>query len=250
MNARGRRALTAGIATVLVLGPAVGGLAYTQTTVQAADHTAETVVLHEGAEQPPEGEGGAPLSDGRQDTALSKALLPVPVTYTLGPDIEEFGNDAYLSGRKAQALLNSGSLGISGGESGAARREFVRKLKVQGMAMRSYVSHEKDLVVHMKLIRMKNEKAVKDLSTFQAELADALSLFREGPKIKGYKNAKCHRLPADDEADLEMMFCTASQGGDLVSMTAFGSKPFKKDDAADMLKQQLDRLVAGGGEQV
>lgn len=248
MNARKRSMLTMSVAALLVLGAASGGVAYTKVTVDGADRTAPTEVWG-GPEEESWDNEVSKEREGRQDHPLSKELLPVPGRYTLGPDIGEYGNDAYLSSEKALSLLKKGAAGLPP-EARERRREFVDELDVQGMAMRSYEPEfQSDLVVEIRLTRMNNEDAVKDLSSFQSALADAFSIFRKGPEVDRHKNAKCFLLPQPDEegAGVEEMFCTAYQGDTLVSLTATGIAPLAEKDAAGLLAAQLDRLAEGGG---
>ncbi len=246
MSGSRRPALGTVLGGVLVLAAAGGGIAWTGVTVHGADHTAHTVV-YEDRTGTPSGAGHEPdPTVGRTDSALAKDMLPVPNGYELGPDVKEFGNDAVLGDKEAQAVLEHGDSSLPG-KQGAERRKFVRKLKVKGLGMRSYASIDSDLVIEMQIAQMGNKEAVHTLGTFQAKLADALSIFRKGPKIKGHGHANCFLLPKDSKADLDQMFCTAYQGDKLVSMTASGIKPFPKDDAAKLLKDQLDRLEKGGG---
>lgn len=236
------------VAALLVLGAAGGGAAYTKVTVDGADRTAPTRVWGEPKEEPAN-DKVSKERQGRQDNPLSKALLPVPGRYTLGPDIGAFGNDAHLSSDKALSLLKKGAADLPR-EARERRREFVDELDVQGMAMRSYEpEYDSSPVVEIRLTRMNNEEAVEDLGSFQSALADALSIFREGPQVDGHEKAKCFLLPRPDEegAGVEEMFCTAYQGDTLVSMTATGTAPLAKEDAAAMLANQLDRLAEGGG---
>lgn len=246
MSGSRRPALATVLGGVLVLAAAGGGIAWTGVTVHGADRTAHTTVYEEGIPTASDGVHGPDPTVGRTDSALAKDMLPVPDGYELGPDIDEFGNDAVLSDKEAQAVMEHGGSELPGAQ-GAERRKAVQKLKVKGLGMRSYSSTDSDLIIEMRIAQMGNKEAVHALSTFQAKLADALSLFRKGPAIKGHDHAKCFLLPKDSKADLDEMFCTAYQGDKLVSMTASGVKPFRKDDAAKLLQHQLDRLAKGGG---
>lgn len=245
MSGSRRPALATVLGGILVLTAAGGGIAWTSVTVHGADRTAHTTVYEEGIPTASDAVHGPDPNDGRTDSALAKDMLPVPDGYELGPDIEEFGNDAVLSDKEAQAVLEHGTR--LPGEQGAERRKAVRKLKVKGLGMRSYSAIDSRLVIEMRIAQMGNKEAVHSLSTFQAKLADVLSLFRKGPAIKGHDHAKCFLMPKDSKADLDEMFCTAYQGDKLVSMTASGVKPLHKDAAAELLKNQLDRLAKGGG---
>ncbi len=251
MNARRRSTLTLALASLLVLGAAGGGLAYTKVTVDAADRSAPTKVWKVPPKTPSVDDPVPDVSDGRQDNPLSRELLPMPADYRLGPDIDGFGNDAYLSGKEAEALLRQGADGLPSDQRDQ-HRKFVKELEVEGMAMRSYTRYSDDLVVEIKLSQMNDKSAVEDLNTLQSGLAEAFDVFREGPEIDGYENAKCFLMPETDDAELGKMFCTAHEGDVLVSLDATGAEgydgtPFPKKEAAKLLKKQLDRLTEGGG---
>lgn len=248
MNLRPRTTPAAALAALLVLGAAAGGLAYTKVLVDGADRTAAPTVWKKPKHTPSDGDPVPSLADGRRDNALSRELLPVPARHRLGPAMSEFGNDAYLSGRKARALLASGASGLPD-EARKKHRRLVDDLEVQGMAMRSYSHLADELVVEIQLARMNNEEAVKDLAGLQTKLVEALSVFRKGPEIDGYRDAKCFLMPEADgeDGEVEEMFCTASEDDVLVSLTATGVDPLDEEEVAELLTAQLDRLTEGGG---
>ncbi|WP_410537934.1 hypothetical protein [Streptomyces sp. KL2] len=240
-----RRALVPLLSAALVLGAAGGGLAYTKATVDGADVSAPTTIWEKPAKTPSEDDPVPDPREGRTDGELRRKLLPVPEDFRLGPDVSEFGNDTELSGRQAQALLREGGKGLPSKER-RRHREYVEKLRLQGIVMRTYTPYDNRFTAEIQLARMKNEKGVKDLSTFQSELADALSVFRDGPRIKGHENARCFLPPEDGDSELEAMFCTAYQDEYLISFRVGGVKPFREKDAAELLKDQLDHLVSPG----
>jgi hypothetical protein len=251
VNAPPKTMLTTSLAILLVLGTAGGGIAYTTLTVDRADRTAAVKAWQEPKKSPSDDDPVQDQTAGRRDRPLSRELLPVPEDYRLGPDIAGYGNDAYLSAAKAEALFNQGTAALPN-KARKEHREYVRTLDVQGMAMRSYSAYSHDLVVEIQLAQMSNRGAVKDLNVLQSAVADALSLFREGPEIEGYEAAKCYLMPEDDPEDegdtgAEEMVCTAHEDDVLVSLTATGPGPLRKKEAAEMLKKQLDRLTKGGG---
>lgn len=248
MSAERKKTLRTVLAAALVAVPALGGLAWTGITVAGADTTARTVVWKERPVVVTDEE--APLwPQGRHDTPMTKQLLPVPDGYRLGPDIGKFGNDAELSGEEAESLLKTSGAGLPGG-SGSAKRDFVQKLDVQGLGLRSYSKVGSGLVVEMRVWKMKNRKAVRELGSVLSQIDDVLSVFRDGPEIEGHEHARCYLPPEDDESGLEQMFCSAYQDDLLVVMQVTAAKPLHEDDAAELLKDQLDRLASGGGTYV
>ncbi|MCF6524165.1 hypothetical protein [Streptomyces sp. JJ36] len=234
---------------LLVFAAAGGGVAWTAVTVTGADRTAPTTVWEKPEKTPSEDDPAPNAAKGRQDNPLSRQLLPVPANYRLGPDIDEFGNDVHLTGAQATALMEQGGADLPPAQR-REHRKFVRNLDVQGLAMRSYVLYSNDLAVEIQLAHMKNRKAVRELATGRKQLVKELSILRDGPGIKGYRDAACLLPPKDEESDLELMLCTAHQDDMLVTLTASGTKPFREDDVADLLKKQLDRLAKGGGQYV
>lgn len=252
MNARKKSLVTLSVSALLVLGATGGGLAYTKVTVDAADRTSPTRVWDAPAKAPSIDDPAADASDGREDNPLSEELLPVPDEYRLGPDIDGLGNDVYLSGKEAEALLRKGS-GSLPGDQREQLQKFVKKLEVKGMAMRSYVHYGDGLLIEMKLSQMDNRDAVESLNSFQAGIADAFSVLREGPEIDGYEKAECFLMPEDEDARLEEMFCTAHEDDVLVSLQAtateegYGGGVDVEKKGAQLLEKQLDRLTEGGG---
>ncbi|MDG9702977.1 hypothetical protein [Streptomyces sp. DH37] len=244
-RSRLRRALVPLLSAALVLGAAGGGLAYTKAVVDGADVSAPTVIWRKPARTPSDGDPAPDPREGRSDGELRGKLLPVSVEFRLGPDISGFGNDTELSGRQAQALMREGGKGLPSKQR-RQHREYVEKLRVQGIVMRTYTAHDNRFTAEIQLARMKNEKGVEALGALQSELVDALSVFRDGPEIKGHRNARCFLPPKDGDSELETMFCTAHQDEYLVSFQAAGVKPFPKEAAAELLKDQLDHLVSPG----
>lgn len=248
-----RRLLITVLPAVLVLGAVGGGLAYTKHTVDNADRTVTTTLWGQAERKPAEDPAGA-ADRGRTDTPLSRTLLPVPEGYRLGPDIASYGNDDELSAKQATALLKSAGDGFSGKE----RREFekqIDRLGLQGFAMRSYSSDIDDLVVEVNIGRMKNKKAIHDWYERQIELYEAVDVFRKGPAVEGHKKATCYLLPKpyrEDEngerekVDLDAMRCMAYDGDLFVTVTAYGTTPFDKTAAAELVKDQLDHIASPG----
>ncbi|MER7727854.1 hypothetical protein [Streptomyces sp. NPDC096323] len=240
---RARRVILASVPVVLVLAAVAGAAAYTKVTVDGADRTVGTRLWR----NPSQGPGKDPAGDvsrGRASTELSKLLLPVPRGYRLGPDSGAQGNDSELSGRVAAAEMKDGSRGLAGKQ----RREFekrVDKLRVRGLAIRTYTSDANDLIVETQLVRM-DKKAVRDLYGFKAELFDAIGVFRDGPAIGGHKkNAKCV-LPPKGKLKVESMYCTAYDGDVMLSFSASGTKPLDKSAVAELVKDQLDHIKSPG----
>ncbi|MFD9501111.1 hypothetical protein [Streptomyces sp. NPDC060035] len=240
-----RRVLLTALPAVLVIGAVGGAAAYTKVTVDDADRTVKTTAWADperGPVKDPAGDTGS----GRADTPLTKLMLPVPDGFRLGPDIGEHGNDGEVSGKQATAMMKESDSGLAGRK----RRELdkrIDRLRIQGLAVRSFVAQENFLVVKAEIVRMKDKKAVRDLYTFRTELFDAIGGFRDGPKVNGHTGkATCYLQPEDSKSELESMMCTAYDGELSISYTAVAAKPIDKVTVAGLLKDQLDHIKSPG----
>ncbi|MHC3469062.1 hypothetical protein ACYF6T_10130 [Streptomyces sp. 7R007] len=242
---RGRAAVIAGSA--LLAAALLGGVGYTVVTVHGADRDA-----------------GAPVwtfpKDKAADTkaAPAKGLAGLLVPYgadgwSRGPDIGEFGSDAQLDGAQATALRKEALAGLPRSRRTRLEQQ-IDKQRIQGMAMRSYVSTDELASVYtaqastvsIQLVRMENRAAVRNISQFQNEFLAALDVFREGPRVEGHKNARCFLPPKDKDEKLDAMYCSAYQGDVLVTLTAESAKPLQTYGVARLLKEQLDRIGEPG----
>jgi hypothetical protein len=168
----------------------------------------------------------------------------MPPGYHLGPDIEGHGNDTVLSSKQAEALFKESVRGLPPD----LRREQSRaitKLRLKGLAYRSYASDSNDLVVETQLAQMANKRGAEGLSQYQAEMSERLGGFTKGPKIEGHKNARCFVVPKESDDLIDLMMCTATKDDLLVSTTAYGAD-MNKGDVADLLKDQMDHIIAPG----
>lgn len=237
---RGRIAAIAG--PVLLVGAVVAGSAYTVVTVQDADRDAGAPTW-----KFPKATSGEAKT--KAASSLAAVLVPYDDTWSRGPDIARFGSDAALSGGEATALRKEAVRGLPRSQ----RRQIekgIDKQHTKGMAMRSYLDgrfpDEGVVTVSIQLAQIEDKRAVRNMSTFQNELFDALKIFRSGPKIEGHKNAKCFLSPKEKEEKLDMMICSAYQGDVLVSAIAYAAKPMTTDGVAYLLREQLDRIQEPG----
>ncbi|MFJ3671939.1 hypothetical protein ACIPSE_36345 [Streptomyces sp. NPDC090106] len=243
-RARGRGRVLAIAGSVLLVGAVVSGVGYTVVTVDGADRDA-----------------GAPVWDFPKATTdekrpadaegLAGMLVPYGTHYwNRGPDIAEYGSDVALSGAEATALRKKSLTGLPRTQ----RRQLEKQIDRQattGMVMRSYVSTYGSTgsgvsSVEITLTQMERRAAAKDIVTSQNAFIDALDLFRKGPEVKGFKNAKCFLLPKDADLALDAMYCSAYQGDILISATAFGVKPLPTEEIVTLLAEQLDRIAEPG----
>ncbi|MFE7275364.1 hypothetical protein [Streptomyces sp. NPDC057623] len=245
---RGRIAVVAG--SLLLAGAVVAGVGFTVVTVRDADRDAGAPVWRFPAADKADDEKAASAS------GLAGMLVPYGTDgWVRGPDLGEFGSDAQLSGAQATALRKESLRDLPRSQ----RRELQKQMDkrpIKGMAMRSYFNTEgtsyyeddvKDTyTVSIVLSRLESRAAVRDTSTFESEFLDALDIFREGPKVKGHKDARCFLPPKDVDEDLESMYCTAYVGDVLVTATADGIRPLDAKGAASLLATQLDRITEPG----
>ncbi|MFF1745354.1 hypothetical protein [Streptomyces mirabilis] len=245
---RGRIAAVAG--SVLLVAAVLGGAGYTVVTVQDADRDPGAPAWTFPVPAPND------AKTAKSASGLAAMLVPYGTEGTSrGPDIGEFGSDASLSGPEATALRKEALRDLPRSQ----RRELEKRIdkqRTKGIAMRSYLSTSSGIsstlyadsgfTMSVALAQIEDKAAVKGMSTFQNEFFDALKIFRKGPEIKGYKNAKCFLPPKDKDEKLDMMVCSAYQGDVLVSATAFGAKPLNTKGVAMLLREQLDRIAEPG----
>ncbi|MBT2427819.1 MULTISPECIES: hypothetical protein [unclassified Streptomyces] len=239
-----RRVVLTVLPFVLVLAAVGGAAAYTVQTANGADRTVTTVVW-DGSGPKPGLDPAAKADRGRTDTELSRLLMPVPEGYRLGPDIGELGNDGETSGAEATAALKETGRGLAGKQ----RREldaFFDKLRVKGVAHRSYTGGSDDLVLSVRVVKMEDERAVRTMHERQIALLNSFGVLRKGPKIEGHKDATCYRMPKDGKDPLDSIACSAYEGGMSVTVEAEGPKPFSASTVAGLVKEQLDHITSPG----
>lgn len=241
----GRRFLARVLPTTLALLLVAGGAGYAAFTANGADHTAATAYWGKGAKEKPDPAGN--VSEGRHDTELTKLLLPVSDDWRPGPDIGEYGNDAELSGKQAEAALKDGAVGLSGKD----RRDYekrIEKLGAQGVGLRSYTHFTDAVVAEVRITRYKDKSAIRNAYENSTEFLKALGL-RKGPKIEGFSHSTCLLWPKGEESeedDVDGMYCTAYQDDLLITGDFYGSRPFGKSDATALFKKQLEHLSSPG----
>ncbi|MEV0172979.1 hypothetical protein AB0I00_17910 [Streptomyces sp. NPDC050803] len=234
---RGRIAAVAG--SLLLAGALVAGVGYTVVTVRDADRDAGAPVWKLPADKSGEAKGAAA-------SGLAGMLVPYGTDgWTRGPDVGEFGSDAELSGGRATALEKQSLRELPRPQRQELEKQ-IDKQRITGMAIRSYVSdYEGDVAVNFVLAQMENRDAVRDTATFRTELFDAFDVFRDGPKIKGHKNARCYLSPEGEGEDLDYLFCSAYEGNVLITASAYGVGPLAKE-VAMLFTEQLDRITEPG----
>ncbi|MGW1407942.1 hypothetical protein [Streptomyces sp. NPDC002403] len=244
-SGRPRRTILLALPVVLVVAAVAGAAAYTKSSVDGADRGVGTRLVAESEHEPGKDPAGD-VSRGRASTELSKLLLPVPAGYRLGPDNGELGNDGELSGKKAAAAMKQNARGLAGRERRAYEKR-IDKLRIEGIATRSYTEDANTLAISTEITRMKDKRAVRNLYAFRTGLFEGIGIFRTEPKIKGHtRNARCYVLRKGSEDSIESMNCLAYDGELSVSLSASGTRPFDRKAVAELLKDQLDHIASPG----
>ncbi|CAL9495983.1 hypothetical protein [Streptomyces sp. enrichment culture] len=240
-SARARRVATVA-GSVLLAGAMIGGVAYTVVTVQNADRSAGKPAW----KLPPAGKAGAP--DGGADSeGLSALFLPFEDGARFpGPDVRDFGHDTELSGAKATALRKESLKGLPG----SVKRQLaklIEKQDIKGMALRSYAVHDggyegEAFTAEVTLQRMGNRSAVRNMAGSAQRFMESSDVFREAPKVKGHRDARCYLSPKAEKDGLEGAFCVSHVGDVLVNMVVDSPGPVDRKGVTAFFAAQLDRI--------
>ncbi|MFE2145798.1 hypothetical protein ACFXA3_29390 [Streptomyces sp. NPDC059456] len=244
---RSRRtaALIAGAVAVAVL---VGGGLWGAGRIAGADRTSPTRYwsVADPGPRPTATSGPKPTVP---PNALTGKLLPLPGGFEPGPDIDEDGNDFYVSGERALQSFKDVRSGLSGDQQ-AQRDKALADLKLKGMAGRSYRQVRESQVVEIHLTQAEPQALAK-FSEFSKKLLELTGEDGDAPKIEGYPDAKCAletlgKEKTEDKDKIGAMDCVALQGDVLVAFRMYGRKPFSTHDGADLFKRQLNHLKSPG----
>jgi hypothetical protein len=232
--------------SALLATAVVVGVGWTVVTVHGADRDAGAAVWKFPKKS------AAAAEKAASPSGLRGMLLAYGDGWKRGPDLGQFAADTELSGAQATAMRKEAIRNLPRTE----RRQLeklIDKQRIEGMAMRSYAKEtggsfvtDNAVAVDIELSRMKNQAAVRNISRSQNAFLSGLDIFRKGPKIEGYDDAECFLPPKDSGEDLESMLCSAYRGDVLVSVAAYGIKPFNAQSVAELLKDQLDRIAEPG----
>lgn len=239
-----RRGVALGVIAALVAVAAGGGIGFAVLQHQKDDGTQASPRAWKAPEPKETGEYGT-QSGGSHYGALGKLLLPVPDGYSLGPDIAEFGNDAELPAGRAEELMRGDLDGVPKKQRDLVRKAVAR-LHIQGMGLRTYREGQARFLVETQIVQMKNKRSAQAGTEFFTAFTKALGVFRNGPRIAGHDKARCVLPPKKPGQKLDSMLCQATEGDLLIRMSVTGTSPLRKNDAADLLKQQLDRVQDPG----
>ncbi|WDM15691.1 hypothetical protein J3S85_31830 [Streptomyces lavenduligriseus] len=223
----------------------VAGVSWTAVVVRGADRDPGAPVW-----RMPKASVGEPA----EDTGMSTLLLPYEEgRYAPGPDMNEFGSDAELTGAQATAQRERSLAGLPRSQRLLMERRMDRE-PVKGIAMRSYVgtagvSSESGeaFTAQVMLVRVADRPAADSEAALQRRLLGSVESLREGPAVKGHEDdAACFLPPAGTEEQIGTMVCLGSVGDVLVLATATTVGPLDRQEAADLVAAQFDRIEDPG----
>ncbi|WP_377270258.1 hypothetical protein [Peterkaempfera sp. SMS 1(5)a] len=183
-------------------------------------------------------------SNGNHFGSLRDLLLPVPDSYTLGPDSGGSGNDAELNSKQLASREEEALKTVPKKNRKTVEKAW-KSLHLRASGLRTYQDRSGGLMVEMRLDQF-NQQAVAAASAFNGAVVDASGAFRQGPAVAGHQNARCVLPPLEPSAKIDFMTCFAAEGDLLISMDVTGVTPLDKDGAVQLLKAQLDRLARPG----
>ncbi|WP_431950813.1 hypothetical protein [Actinacidiphila sp. bgisy167] len=241
---RGRRGLALGLAAALVAVVAGGGIGFAVLKHQKEDGGHAGSKAWKAPEPKKTAEYGT-QSGGSHYGALGELLLPVPSTYMPGPDVGAYGNDAEFTGKQAVAVFEGDLAGLPKKQRDRLHKT-VAQLHIQGVGLRTYREMTGATAFETQVVQMKNKRAARAMTDVFTEFTKALGVFRNGPKVEGHDKARCVLPPKKPGAKLDTMICVATEGDLTIRMSVSGRSPLPKDEAADLFKQQLDRVEDPG----
>lgn len=230
-------ALIAGGVAAAVL---VGGGVWASSAIADADRDAPTAYWIPIGEDPPKRE--APDSVPAND--LSGKLLPFEPGFRPGPDLEEDGNNFFVSGEKAVEGMKETRSGLTSSER-KDRDKMLAELKLKGLAGRSYVKGAWFAEVR---IMQADPKAVGAFSKVSKKFLEFTGDGREAPKVDGFPDAKCslEAIGKEKKETIDSLDCVAVEGDMMVAFRAYGAKPFSTTDAVAFFKKQMNHLKSPG----
>ncbi|MBS2961797.1 hypothetical protein KGA66_01965 [Actinocrinis puniceicyclus] len=237
--ARGRALIAAGA----VLSIAVGAAAGTVVVRQREDSNKRAIAAAQAAAaaRPAPLTGGV-RSDGSHYGSLFAYLLPLPDGYTPGPYDADYGDNGYVPAAQITSQLEDLLSGIPKSDLSNAKGALANT-HLKGVAVRTMESSAStaDLVVSIELLQF-DVKDAKNAATSFTSLVSDLNVFRTGPTVPGYAQAKCVLPPGLGSDKLDEMLCVASSGDVEIMVDAQGSAPLDQNKVATLVARQLDQL--------
>jgi hypothetical protein len=180
-------------------------------------------------------------ADGSHYGTLFAYLLPMPDGYTLGPYDANYGNNSYVSAAQITTQLEDLLSGIPKSDMSTAKGALANT-HLKGVAVRTLEnSSNSSVVISIELLQFDVKDAKSAAASFTSLVSD-LNVFRNGPSVPGYGQAKCVLPPGLGSDQLDEMLCVASSGDIEVMVDAQGETPLAQNEIATLVGQQLDRL--------
>ncbi|HEV2640449.1 MAG TPA: hypothetical protein VGX23_35275 [Actinocrinis sp.] len=179
-------------------------------------------------------------ADGSHYGPLFAYLMPIPSGYVLGPGIADYGDNSYLT----QSQIKSDFDGLLGGQPQSdlsSAKGSLADVTIKAVAVRTFANPSDSLVVEVELIQSDVQNAAKNTAAFEATISDA-DIFRVGPSVPGYSQAKCSLPPGLGSDTIDSMICLASSGDIEVRVNAYGNAPLDTDSITQLVAQQLGLL--------
>ncbi|MFI5671559.1 hypothetical protein [Streptomyces sp. NPDC051704] len=236
-------ALAAGAAALAVLA---AGALWASAAVADADRSAPTRYWIAAGPTPSASPEPVPAVPPNE---LTGKLMPLPVNYSLGPDMGEDGNDFYVSGERAIEAFKDARSGLSGAQR-EQRDKALADLKLKGTAGRSYSKDHLGLVAEVRLTQA-DPAALAKFSDVTKKILELVADDRQAPKVDGFPDAKCALQKVGDpegkeKEEIDAIDCVAVQGDVLVDFRAYGIPQFSATEVVDLFKQQMNHLKSPG----
>ncbi|MGR4882662.1 hypothetical protein ACIPUC_25110 [Streptomyces sp. LARHCF249] len=250
---RVNRRTTALVAGGLGLAVLAGGGFWAAGRIDQADRTSPTRYWVPDGPRPTASAAPVPTVPPNE---LTGKLLPVPASYELGPDLEDEGNDFYVSGERAVQAVKDSRTGLSAAER-AERDKAVAELKLKGVAGRSYTLSYAGPITEIELTQADPQALVK-FADLNKKLLDVLVALgekkKEAPAVEGFPQAKCvlldiveERTASQKPETIESLDCVAVEGDVLVTFRSYGPRHrFDVKTAVGLFTKQLNHLKSPG----
>ncbi|MDX3535998.1 hypothetical protein PV721_16795 [Streptomyces sp. MB09-01] len=241
VNRRTLALVSGAVGVVVLVGAGLGAPA----ALDRADRTAETRYWMPADRA---GNGSAAPVPTVPPNALMGKLLPMPVEYWPGPDIDTEGNNYYVGAERAVQTFKDAHTGLSGSERDE-RDKALADLKLKGLAGRSYARRDGHggAVAEIQLVQADPQELAK-FGEFAKKFLALTGSDKDAPKVDGFPEAKCalDAVVEGKKDKIDALDCVAVEGDVLVSFRMYGSKGFAVKDAAGLFKQQLNHLKSPG----
>lgn len=238
VNRKALALIAVGVAAAVL----VGGGVWASSAIADADRDAPTAYWVPFGEEPAKREapGSVPAN------ALLGKLLPLPAGFLLGPDLEEDGNNFFVSGEKAIEGLKETRSGLTSAQR-KDRDKTLANLKLKGLAGRSYVNERTSWYAEVRIMQA-DPKAVGAFSEVSKKFLDYTGDGRQAPKVDGFPDAKCslEAIGEKKKEKIDSIDCVAVEGDVMVTFRAYGPKPFATANAVALFQSQMNHLKSPG----